>query len=440
MANVINFEIINPNCAGIDIGAKNIFVSTDGKTVESYETFTGDYLRCVNDLQAKAVKRVAMEATGVYWMALYELLEKGGVSVCLVHPKYTKQLKGQKTDPKDSRWIQRVFAAGLLKESYVPSGLIKAIRLLTRERQDVIEMGSAYVNKMQKHLEQMNIKLKNVIAQIHGVSGIKMIEAIISGERDAKKILMLCDVRIIKDKKERVLKALEGNYNETNIYLLAQNLKMWKQHQEQIAEIDKKIEEVLIKLSSDKPEITPRNVAKQIRHHKPKIKELNKLLLKIFGVDMNNIPGVNDYTLLRLLGETGIDMSRFPTEDHFASWCQLAPRWNQSGQSHRKVRMRNGSIAGQIFRESAQAMMNSKNIAIGAFIKRLIARKGAPIAIKAGARKIALVYYNLLTKGGEYVEKGVEKYQKQQQLRERRTLEKLAQKYNLKLIVIQCVA
>ena len=116
------------------------------------------------------------------------LLEKADIAVCLVHPKYTKQLKGQKTDPKDSRWIQRVFAAGLLKESYVPNGLIKEIRLLTREREDIIKMGSAYVNKMQKHLEQMNIKLKNVIAQIHGVSGIKMIEAIISGERNTKKI------------------------------------------------------------------------------------------------------------------------------------------------------------------------------------------------------------------------------------------------------------
>lgn len=440
MANVINFEIINPNCAGIDIGAKNIFVSTDGQTVENYETFTGDYIRCVNDLQAKGIKSVAMEATGVYWIALYELFEKAGITVCLVNPKYTKQLKGQKTDTKDCRRIQRVFAAGLLKESYVPSGLIKEIRLLTRERQDIIKMGSAYVNKMQKHLEQMNIKLTNVISEIHGVSGIKMIEAIISGERDANKILMLCNSRIISEKKEKVLKALEGNYNETNIYLLAQNLKMWKQHQMQIAELDKKIEEVLIKLSLDKPDINPKNPAKPIRHHKPKIKELNKMLLKIFGVDMNNIPGVNDYTLLRLLGETGIDMSRFPTEDHFVSWCQLAPRWNQSGQSHRKVKMKNGSKAGQIFRESAQGMMNSKKIAIGSFIKRLIVRKGVPIAVKAGARKIAIVYYNLLTKGGEYVEKGVEKYQMEQQQRERRTLEKLAQKYNLKLIENQHAA
>lgn len=261
-----------------------------------------------------------------------------------------------------------------------------------------------------------------------------MIEAIIAGERDPQKNLNLCDPRIIKAKKDDVLKALEGNYNETNIFLLDQSLIMWKKHQEQISEIDKKVEVVLIKLSAGKEVITLANKAKQVRHHKPKIKDLNKILLQIHGVDMNNLPGINDYTLLRLLGETGTDMGRFPTRDHFASWAQLSPRLGKSGSRSRKIKMHNGSKTGQIFRESARALKNSKNSAIGAFIRRLSAKKGAPIAIKAGARKIALAYYDMLTKRTAYVEKGAKEYNTKQQLQERKILEKLAKRHNLKLV------
>lgn len=434
MSKVVVFEKVNPNCAGIDMGSEKIFVSADGEMASSYGTFTTDYRRCVKDLKDQNIERVAMEATGVYWIALYEMLEEAGIEVCLVNPREIKQVKGRKTDVKDCCWIQRVFCAGLLRQSYIPAGRLKELRMLVRERQDIIEMGSAYVNKMQKCLELMNIKLTNVLSQIHGTSGLKIIQAIINGERDAEKLLLLCDPRIIKHKSEEVIKALEGNYNETWLFMMQQNLYMWQQHQQQIWKIDKRIEQLLETLETCQPE--PQSVGKEkaIRHHKPAIKDLHKRLVRIYGVDANTIPGINDYTLLRLLGETGTDMNRYPSMKHFVSWCQLAPGQNKSGKINKRIRIKGGSKAGQIFREAAQSILHSKYIAIGAFMRKLRGRKDSAIAIKAGARKIAEAYYNLLTKGAAYVEAGVKQYQEELDKREKRTLERLALKHNMVLV------
>lgn len=434
MAKVITFEQVNAHGAAIDIGAEKIFVSPDGFRVWSYQTFTADYRKCVSDLLAEGIQRVCIEATGVYWVALYELLEASGIEVCLVNPKEVKQVKGRKTDVQDCRWIQKVFSAGLVRQSYVPSGKIKELRMIVREREDIIEMGSAYVNKMQKALELMNIKLKPVLSQIHGVSGIKMIEAIINGERDAERLLHLCDRSVIKNKGELVVKALEGNYNDSWIFLLEQNLKMWQAHQSQIEIIDKRIEYLLQGLAEGKEEVKGDVLPKAIRHHPPKVKDLHQKLLNIYGVDGNSLSGINDYTLLKLLGEVGTDMSRFPTAKHFASWCQLAPSNNQSGKMKRSVKMRNGNRTGQIFRNVAQGLLNSKYIAIGAYMRRVRGKKDSKVAVKAGARKLAIAFYNLLTKGTAYVEQGVKKYDEQLQQREKLYLKKLADKHNFALV------
>jgi transposase len=437
MKKVVVFEKVNPASAGIDIGSEKVFVSIDGENALSYESFTGDYRRCVQALKDNKIQRVAMEATGVYWIALHEMMESAGIEVCLVNPKEVKQVKGRKTDVKDCCWIQRVFSAGLLRQSYIPAGKLKELRLLVREREDIIEMGSAYVNKMQKCLELMNIKIAHVISQVQGVSGLSMIEAIVDGERDPGKLLALCDVRIIKHKSEKVLKALEGNYNETWLFMLKLNLQMWKYHQQEIIFIDQRIDRLLIELGESKSEVICEGKPKPIRHHKPSIENLHQKLLKIYGVDGNRIPGITDYTLLRLLGETGTDMNRFMTVKHFVSWCQLAPGCNQSGKFNRRIRIKKGSKSGQIFREAAQSVINSKYIAIGAFMRKLRGKKDAKIAIKAGARKIAEAYYRLLTKGADYVEQGVRNYEEQLKKRERKNLERLAQKHHLQLVEYQ---
>ena len=429
------FEMVNPQAAGIDIGSEKIFVSIDGVSVVHFLTFTSDYNRCVSYLKEEGIKRVAMEATGVYWISLYEILEDNSIEVCLVNPKEVKQVKGRKTDVKDCQWIQRLFSAGLLRQSYIPGGRLKELRMMVREREDVIEMGSAYVNKMQKALELMNIKLKNVLSQIHGVSGLRMIEAILNGERDPEKLLSLCYKSVIKTKSEKVLLALEGNYNETWLFLLAKNLQMWKQHQIHLVEIDKKIESLLQYLNADKIHIMSSASQKPIRHHKPDINDLHQKLLNIYGVDVSSLSGLTDYSALRLVGETGYDLSRFPTVKHFVSWCQLSPRNMQSGKMNRKLRMKNKSKAGQIFREAAQTLLQSKKIAIGAFMRRIRSKKGAQVAIKAGARKIASAYYNMITKGAEYVENGIKQYDAILKQREIRLISILANKHNIELSI-----
>ena len=440
MEKVTVFETVYEHAAGIDIGAEKIFVSVDGRAVESFDTFTSGYYQCIEYLHQKGITDVAMEATGVYWVALYAMLESCGFRVCLVNPKETRQVKGRKTDVKDCQWIQKLFSANILRQSFIPEINYMEVRQLVRERLDIIEMGSTYVNKMQKCLELMNIKLKEVISQIHGASGIKIIKAIIRGHRDGQYLLSLCDKRIREKKAALVLKALEGNYNDTYLFMLEQNLHMWEIHQQQVTVIDKRIEELLQKMTKEKQAAELKGSPKPIRHHAPQIEGLHGMLIQLYGVSMSSISGINDYTLLRLMGETGTDMSRFPSEDHFVSWCSLSPKHHQSGRVKKRVKGTKCNKAGQIFKEVAQALLNSKHIAIGSFMRKLRAKKDSAIAIKAGARKLAIAYYNALTKGIEYVEQGTKKYEEQIKQREKASLFKLAKKHNFELVEKQAVA
>jgi hypothetical protein len=433
MKKVTSFETVYEKAAGIDMGAEKIFVSPDGVEVINFDTFTCGYHQCIEYLQQKGITHVAMEATGVYWIALYAMLESCGFKVCLVNPKETKQIKGRKTDVKDCQWIQKLFSAGILRQSFIPEEKYMEIRQLVRERIDIIEMGSTYVNKMQKSLELMNIKLKEVISQIHGASGIKMIRAVLEGNRDKDYLLSLCDKRIIEKKGEAVLKALEGNYNETYLFMLKQNLHMWEKHQEQVEVIDRQIGCLLQQLSKDKELSIKNSTPKPVRHHAPRIEGLHEMLIRLYGVNASSVSGINDYTLLRLIGETGVDMSKFPTNKHFASWCGLSPKHHQTGKTNKRVKATRCNKTGQIFKEIAQALINSKHIAIGHFIRKIRARKDSAIAIKAGARKLAIAYYDTLTKGSNYVEQGTKKYEEQIAKREKAVLFKLAKKYNIKM-------
>jgi transposase len=440
MSNLTTFQTVNPNSAGFDIGTEKIFVSPNGSDVVSYGTYTEDYRRCISEMKEIGIERVAMEATGVYWINLYSMFEEAGIKVCLVNPKEVKQVRGRKTDVKDCAWIQKKFAAGLLTESYIPEGKLKEVRYLVRERLDFIEMGATYVNKMQRCLELMNIKLTNTISQIQGASGIKMIEAILAGERDPPNLLSLCDARIRKNKSREVMLALDGNYNDTYLFMLEQNLGLWKIHQQQLPVIDKQIEGLLEQLRNGTATLETTSIPKPARHHQPDIKDLHATLCQICGANPTTISGINDYTLLRLIGETGTDMERFPTVKHFVSWCQLAPGNNQTGKRKRRAKPGHGQKAGQIFRESAQSLINSKHIAIGGFIRRLRARKGPQIAIKAGGRKLAEAYYNLLRFGEDYVETGMIKYEQMLKERELKTLRNIAHKYNLQVFEVEDAA
>jgi len=433
MAKTVSFEEANTGGAGIDIGSKEIFVSIDGEQVVTFKTFTRDYHACCKYLKDNNIVSVAMEATGVYWMSLYSMLEDSGIKVCLVHPREVQQVKGRKTDVKDSRWIQKLYSAGLLRESIVAEGELKDLRVLTRERLDLIEMGSTYVNKMQKYLELMNIKLRNVISQIHGASGLSIIRAILEGERDPKKLANLCHVSILKKKYEDVVKSLEGNYHQSYLMLLKENLRLWEEHQASITNIEHLIENLLEKLNKNNTHIEVTTPANPARHHNPDIKELHRTMVQMYnGVDLSSIAGINDSTMLRLLGEIGNDLSRFPSKKHFVSWVGLSPKNKQSGKMKKRLKCPSNN-AGLIFRQAAQSLSTSKYNAIGVFINRLKGRKGAKVAIKAGARKIAEAFYDAIEKGIDYVEQGAIKYKEQLQKRELYILNKLAKKYNYKI-------
>jgi transposase len=437
MAKVTVFETVHENAAGIDIGAAKIFVSPDGIEVKSFDTFTSGYYECIEYLHQKGKTEVAMEATGIYWMALYAMLESCGLKAFLINPRETKQVKGRKTDVKDCQWIQKLFSAGLLRSSFIPEGKYMEVRHLVRERLDIIEMGSTYVNKMQKCLELMNIKITEVISQVHGASGIKMITAIIEGNRNKEYLLSLCDQKIRKNKSEQILKALEGNYNDTYLFTLKVNMESWKAHQEKLKVIDERIELLLQDLCKEKEAIEVTSQPKPIRHHAPKVTDLHQMMVRLHGVNISSISGLNDYTLLRLIGETGVDMGRFPTVKNFTSWCGLTPQNHQTGKVKKRVKGICCNKAGQIFKECAQGLLNSKYIAVGSFMRKLKARKDAAIAIKAGARKLAEAYYNAITKGIGYVEQGIKKYEQQLKQKEVSLLNKLAKKHQLQLVEIQ---
>jgi transposase len=442
MKKQIQFDEQYADAAGIDIGASKIFVSVDGIETQSFNTYTCDYLVCADYLHQKGIKRVAMEATGIYWMALYAILESSGLEVCLVNPKETRQVKGRKTDVQDCRWIQKLYASGILRQSFIPKGAFMELRHLVRERLDIIAMGSTYVNKMQKYLDLMNIRLKEAISQVHGASGIRMIEAILEGNRDKEYLLSLCDKRIRDKKGEQVLKALEGSYNETYLFALQQNLDLWQIHQQRIKLIDAQIEKLLETLCSNLEPVVlnPMDKVKSVRHHAPQVKDLQEKLCQLYGVNVSSIAGVNNYTLLRLIGETGVDMNRFPSEKHFKSWCGLSPKHHDSGKMSKRVRGAKCNRAGQIFKECAQSLLNSKDSAIGSFMKKLRAKKGSAVAIKAGAAKIAVAYYNAITKGTNYVEQGAKKYAQQINEREKAALYRLAKKHNLEIVEKQQAA
>ncbi|WP_163308190.1 IS110 family transposase [Dysgonomonas sp. 521] len=434
MSKVIKFEEIHANGAGIDIGSREIYVSLDGLQVVKFKTFTSDYHLCCQYLKDNGISSVAMEATGVYWMSLYSILEDNGLKVCLVHPREVQQVKGRKTDVKDSQWIQKLYCAGLLRESIVAKGKLKELRVLVRERMDLIDMGSTYVNKMQKYLELMNIKLHNVISQIHGASGLRIIKAILSGERDAHKLVLLCDSRILNKKREEVKKSLEGNYSESYLLCLAENLSLWEKHQQIINSMEQAIGSLLDEINQDNTHIVVTSKSQPSRHHNPQIEDLHKTMVQLYGgVNLTTISGINDSTMLRLLAEVGNDMSRFPTKKHFVSWVGLSPKSKQSGKMKKRIKSKSNN-AGLIFRQSAQSLLTSKNNAIGAFIRRIKGKKGSKVAIKAGARKIAEAFYNALTKGADYVETGANKYIEQVNANEIRLMGKLAKKHNFMIV------
>ena len=430
---------IHENVAGIDIGSQKVFVAAGDGPVRSFETFTSSYQELIGHLGRCNVTHVAMEATGVYWVTLFDMLEGAGFTVCLVNPADSKNLPGRKTDVQDCQWIRELYSMGLLRNSFVPDGVIRELRSYTRLREDKIQMASAHVNHMQKAMVQMNIRLTEVLSQVHGASGMAMIRAILQGERDPERLLSLCHGSLRQGKPERIREALKGNYKEEHLFELQMAHDGYMFYQGQVANCDRMIESLLARATEGKgygkDKIRPHPV-KPIRHNSPKIGGLHESLLKMNQVNATSLPGITDYSFLRLTAEIGTDLGRWPSEKNFTSWLGLAPGQNQSGKKNKRSKNKSITRAGQIFKQAAQSIMLSKKIALGDFARRLRAKRGPAIAIKATARKLAELYYKLFTKGMDYVEKGLQFYQDVQKEKQMKYLKKKAFELNLQLVEI----
>ena len=428
-------ERIREHAAGIDIGAKKVFVAVEGQEVRYFFTFTEDFEKLRDYLFEHKTETVAMEATGVYWNILYEILEEAGIDVWLVDGRQTKQVPGRKTDVKDCQWIQQLHSYGLLNRCFVAEADIKELRAYQRLREDHIRSSSMHINHMQKALTEMNIRLPEVLSQIHGASGLAIIEAILKGERNKETLLKMCHSKIIKNKKEEVLKSLNGRYTKHGLFALQQAFDSYIFYKQQIEQCDKMLSDVIKRIGKGKPNINPEGPRKPIRHNKPDIDNLGTNLLKIFdGKDATTLSGITDYSWMQLLSEAGSDLSRWPSEKHYTSWLGLAPGQHTSGKMKKNKKKNGHPKAGQIFRQIAQSLLTSKHIALGAFGRRLRARKGSHIAIKSVARKLASLYWRIMVKGMALVEEGIKKYEEQLLRQKQRSLERLAKELNMQII------
>jgi transposase len=434
----MSMKKIRENAAGIDIGAKKVFVSVEGQEVKSFLTFTEDFELLRDYLLALKIVTVAMEATGVYWNILFEILAEAGIDVWLVDGRQTKQVPGRKTDVKDCQWIQQLHSYGLLNRCFVAESDIKELRSYQRLREDHLRSASMHINHMQKALTEMNIRLKEVLSQIHGASGLAIIGAILKGERNKETLLSMCHSSVIKNKKEEVLKSLNGKYTKAGLFALQQAFDAYDFYQRQIQQCDQMMDNVIKKMVENKgngsAEQKAQSKRKPIRHNKPDIAGLGTSLVKIFeGKDATALSGITDYSWMQLLSETGTDLLKWPSEKHFTSWLGLAPGQHSSGKMGKNKRKAGRPKAGQIFRQIAQSLLTSKHIALGAFGRKLRSRKGPSIAIKALARKIAALYWRVMVKGLAFVENGICKYEEQLLAQRHKTLIRLANELNVQV-------
>jgi len=421
--------VLDPLAAFVDVGSEQMYVSIAGGPPEVFGTVTTELHRLRDWLKERGVKSVAMEATGVYWLPLYGVLEAAELEALMVNGKYTRNLPGRKTDMKDCQWGATLHAHGLLRAGFVPPADIRRLQDYLRLRADHIVSASANVQHQQKALERMNVKLHDVLSSLVGISGRKVIDAILKGERDPARLLALCAVQIQQKKADRVKESLRGTWAQEHLFALRQAVENWEHYQKQIAACDREIEKVLRVISGPDQPGTPKDsapAAKRPGINAPQIDGLHGLLVKLCGgKDLTVLPAHTDYSLLQLLGEVGTDLSLWPTEKHFTAWLGVAPGSHQSGKRKGSVgRKRNR--AGRLFCVMARSLARSKHVALGGFYRRMAGRRGGLVANLALARKLAEWFWRVMVKGVSYVEQGLAQYEAQVLETKRRALQRLA--------------
>lgn len=429
---------IHPHAAGIDIGSDTHWVSvgagTASPSVRQFGCFTADLYAMAAWLKECGVTTVAMESTGVYWIPVFQILETQGFEVRLVNAHSVKTVPGRKSDVLDCQWLQQLHSYGLLSGSFRPEDQICVLRSYVRQRERLTQSASVHLQRMQKALVEMNLQLNRVVSDITGVTGMRIIRAILAGERDPEHLAALKDPRAKRSAAE-IAAALQGDYRAEHLFVLQQEVSLYDTYREQIQRCDQQIEQCLSQFESRQEPgepLPPRPKGRKPSRNAPHF-DLRSQLDRLSGVDFTQIDGLEALTVQTILSEVGLDPTRFPSVKHFVSWLGLCPGSRISGGKilNSKTRKVNNRAA-TAFRIAAHSLANS-HTALGAFYRRIRSRLGPPKAIPATAHKLARIFYRLWVTGERYEDPGVDYYEQQYQQRVLKNLEKRASQLGFKL-------
>jgi transposase len=403
-------DIINPNCAGIDIGSRSHFVAVGQapEQIKEFGVYADDLTEICLHLKHHGITSVAMESTGNYWQNLYVELIKHGFEVTLANGKFTKNIKGKKTDVKDARWIQKLHSIGLLSSSFLPDETTETLRTFCRQRQNMLDLAAEASHKMQKYLKLLNFRLDIVVNDICGLTGMAIIADICKGNLDPEKLSNLRHGNCRKSKEE-IAKALKGNNRADYLFGLKQEFESYNFYQKKIEECDKQINTFLKKQINTDPEKkklkTDAKIHKRINKNAIKGIDFNQASYQYFGgVDLMRIEGVSHATILTIISEVGPGgFYKFETAKQFASWLRLAPNNKISGGKLLSSKTPKGSNRLKIaLRNAANAIGNLKDLHLSNFFRRIAFRKGRTVAVSATARKLAIIIWNMVVKKMPY--------------------------------------
>ncbi len=428
-------ELTHPNAAGIDIGSASHFVAVpadrDDEPVREFASFTADLHRLADWLRDCGVDTVAMESTGVYWIPLFELLDARGFTVLLVNARHVKNVSGRKSDVLDCQWLQQLMSYGLLRGAFRPDDQVCVLRALARQRSTLLKTQARSVQHMQKALVQMNIQLANVIADVAGASGQAILRAIVAGERNPYVLAGLKNSRV-RASDEEIARSLQGTWRAEHLFALRQALDAFDFCGKQLQQCDEEIEAQLQRLHIT--DVEPDKGKKRSKARNAPKFDLRTRLFQMCGVDLTRIDGIDVTTALVVVSEIGTDMSRFPSDKHFASWLGLCPGTKITGgkvMSGKTKRCANR--AAQALRLAAAALRTSQS-ALGAYFRRMCARMDKPKAVTAAAHKLARLIFSMLTKGEEYTDQGQAYYEERYRQRVLHNLNRRAQQLGMTLV------
>jgi len=437
--------VIHERAAGIDIGSRFHVVAVptalSAEPVQTFQAFTADIQRMAAWLLSLSIETVVMESTGVYWVPVFEVLESAGIDVIVANARETRSVPGRKSDINDAQWLQRLHACGLLRASFRPGRDIAALRAYLRHRERLLDYAAAHIQHMQKALTFMNLQWHHVVQDITGATGMKIIRAIVKGERNPDVLTEFRDVRC-KSSPETIRGALVGNYQPEHVFALTQSLALYDFYQARIDECDQQIEQALEVLKADKP--LPEQPIPKIRNRTKQPNAINfdvrKALFQLIGIDLTQIHGIGPFLALRLIAECGTDLSKWRTAKHFTSWLTLSPGCKISGGKVLSAHSRKSKNRLAAHLRLAAVTVGKTNTALGAFYRRLAARIGKAKAVTATARKIAILFYNAMRFGMNYSDPGADHYEQKYRERVIKQLHRSAAEFGFELHEVECVS